>query len=310
METFIDSGDRSLKVLVTGGSGFVGGAVVAELARRGHQVTATTRRFSERLPTAQNLRWIVWDALDKPLPDADWDNLEVILHLASPAKVFDFPERALPIFELAVAASFRLLESARRRGIRRVLVASTGDVLGSREQPASENDALYMPNSFYGAAKACSELLVRSYQSILSTAILRFYHPYGPGGERFLINRLVRSVAEGKEVRIEGRDGVTLNPVWIEDLALGVCQAIESSETGIFHFAGPETLTLRELLETIGSVVHREPFIRSEAGPCIQQHAGIYEATHRILGYSPIVSVRDGLGRLLRSPAHSGVEIR
>jgi nucleoside-diphosphate-sugar epimerase len=151
---------------------------------------------------------------------------------------------------------------------------------------------------FYGAAKACAEILLRLYQSILSTAILRFYHPYGPHGDRFLINRLVRIVAEGQEVKMQGKDGIILNPVWIEDLAMGVCLAVESNQTGIFHFAGPETLTFRELVRAIGLIVNREPTIRIEPGDSIQRHAGAFEITRRVLGYSPQVSVWDGLRRL------------
>jgi nucleoside-diphosphate-sugar epimerase len=229
----------------------------------------------------------------------DWDNLEVVLHLAAPARLFDFPAQARAIYETSVAATFNLLEAARWTGIRRVLMASTGDVLGGTQEPASEDDLLYQPSSFYGAAKACAELLLRSFQPVISTAVLRFYHPYGPGGNRFLINRLVNRVANSEEVTIEGAEGIRLNPVWIEDLALGVCQAVESDQNGIFHFGGPEYLTLRGLLEKIGRLVGREPLVRSLPGPCIERHAGAFELTRQALGYCPKVSVDEGLRRLV-----------
>jgi UDP-glucose 4-epimerase len=291
----------TLNVLVTGGSGFIGTAVVAELVRRGHHVVATTRTRWSELPGARNLSWVTWDALQAPLPTVHWPRVQVILHLAAPARLFDFPAQAAPMYELAVAATFRLLEMARHTGVPRVVVASTGDVLGSNQQPACEDDVLYMPSSFYGAAKACSELLLRAYQPILSTAILRFYHPYGPGGERFLVNRLARAVAAGQEVRIEGEHGITLNPVWIEDLALGVCLAVESDQTGIFHLAGPDTLSLRELVEIVGTLANSKPVIRVVGREGIQRHAGGFDLTRQLLGYSPRVSVRDGLRRLLDS---------
>lgn len=116
---------RALKVLVIGGSGFVGRAVVSELIKREHQVVATTRTFSDKLPTGQNLSWVTWDALNQSLPPIDWDHLEVILHLAAPRKLFDFPDQALPIYESAIAATFRLLEAARYKGVRRVLIQTS-----------------------------------------------------------------------------------------------------------------------------------------------------------------------------------------
>jgi UDP-glucose 4-epimerase len=287
-------------VLVTGASGFVGRAVVAQLSRRGHRVIATATAGAQ-LPSAAGLEWVIWDATTAPLPPVDWSEVEVVLHLAMPRGVFDFPEHAGPLYELAVTATYRLLDTAYKRGVPRVLGASTGDVLGATGHPLDEDDTTYAPSSFYGAAKACAELLLRAYQGQLSTGVLRFFHPYGTGGDRFLVNRLVRAVAEGEAVTIEGRDGIVLNPVWVEDLALGVCAAVESHHTGVFHFAGPETVTLRELLETIGVLLQRQPVIRMSASAPVQRHCGAFEGTTRLLGYQPQVGVHEGLSRVVAS---------
>jgi UDP-glucose 4-epimerase len=282
-------------VLVSGGSGFVGGAVVAELISSGHRVVTTTTNLSSKLPKAPKLSWVMWEGTKEALPHIDWSKINVILHLAVPRNVFAFPDQARPNFELSVAATFRLLETAYDKGVRRVIVATTSEGL------ASEDNVTYMPNSFYGTAKACAELLVRSYQSLLSTAILRFYHPYGPGGDLFLVNRLLSLVAQGQEIAVIGEDGIMLNPVWIDDLALGVRLAVESNETGIFHFAGPQTLTIRQLLEIIGKLVNRKPIIRTATGSCLQRHAAAFERSHRLLGYNPRISIGEGLRRLLKS---------
>lgn len=332
---------QPLKILVTGGSGFVGSAVVAQLVCRGHKVIATACDVSTTmddraespdaspvdtprgLPTsrdgivpaarghgtilhtqqgdAANPSWVEWDASTSPIPEVEWRGLDCVLHLATPAKLFDFPNEAAPIFEVNVAATFRLLEAARTNGVPKVLLASTGDVLGSGEKPAHEDDTLYSPRSFYGSAKACAELLLRAYQPILSTAILRIYHPYGPRGDRVLVNRLVKAVVEGRETRIEGRNGIQLNPVWIDDLALGICLALESDANGVFHFGGPQTLSLRALLEMVGTLVGREPLIESDLREPTRSHVGGFDHTSRILGYEPRVTLRDGIERLLES---------
>jgi len=288
-----------LNVLVTGGTGFVGKTVVAELVRRGHDVIATTQALSAELTTAPNLRWISWNVLNEPLPQVDWRRLRAILHLASPTKPFHFPEQAALMYELTVAATFRFLEAAREHGVPRVLLASTGHVLGSNERPNGEDDVLYVPDSFYGTTKACAELLLRAYPAVVSTAILRFYYPYGPAGEAFLMNRLVNAVIEEREIRIEGEDGIRISPVWIEDLARGVALAVESSESGIFHFPGPEIVSMRELVELIGTLTDKRPRLRSEPVPCIQRHAGSFEITRQRLGYNPRVFLREGVSRLL-----------
>ena len=288
-------------VLVTGGSGFVGRAVLRELTGHGEAVTATHTGRSGAQPALPGVTWVEWDATLEPLPRVAWDRITAILHLAAPPNLFDFPGQAAAMYEITVAATFRLLEAARRYDIPRFVLASTGDVLGGSEGPAKEDDPLYLPTSFYGASKAAAEILLRSYEPLLSTAVLRFYHPYGPGGGRFLINRLLRMVAEGKEVTIEGENGILLNPVWIEDLARGVLLALQSRETGVFHLAGPDTETLRALLLRMGEIAGRPAVIRAIPGPGVERHAGSFAKSERLLGYRPRVSLNEGLRRLASS---------
>ena len=105
-----------LTVLVTGGSGFVGKAVVAELLLRGHRVVATATGSHEVLPATPALQWTAWDATRDSLPLVNYSGLDAIIHLAAPSDLFRFPEQAPATFEVTVAATFRLLEAARSSG--------------------------------------------------------------------------------------------------------------------------------------------------------------------------------------------------
>ncbi|MEW6237052.1 MAG: NAD(P)-dependent oxidoreductase [Candidatus Omnitrophota bacterium] len=288
-----------LRILVTGASGFVGLPTTQALIRRGHRVIAAAHILMPDLPAHPQLQWIKWDATEEPLPQIEWDGLDAILHLAIPCGHFAFPDAVPALFETTVASVHRLYQEAYRRGVQRVLIASTGDVLGSREQPAAEDDFLYQPDTFYGTAKACAELFARFYQSHLTSSILRFYHPYGPGGDRFLINQMIRWIAEGREIAVEGAEGIRLNPVWVEDLAQGVCLAVEKGMSGIFHFGGPDYLSLRQLADMIGSIMNKKPIITSKDVPCIQRHAGAFAETSRLLDYHPQTSIRAGLEKLI-----------
>lgn len=294
-----------MRVLVTGGSGFVGGATVGELLRRGHTVYATTTNSAPRPADHPQLRWLAWDACAQPLPDAPWDALDAVLHLAVPRSVA-FPADAGVTFEVTVAATMRLLERARTGGVRRFVLGSTGDVLAPAAPPAFEADEQLRPSSFYGTAKANAELLVRAYAGELSTAIARIFHPYGPGGDRFLVNRLLARVRAGEPVRVEGRDGITLNPLWVDDLAAGLAAAVEGDATGVFHFAGPDMVTLRELLLRMGALAGVQTRIepQPERAP-VECHAGDCRRSASLLAFAPSVSLGDGLRRLLERPAEA-----
>jgi nucleoside-diphosphate-sugar epimerase len=286
-----------MHVLVTGGSGFVGRAVVSELLKRGRTVTATTYPELRPIPEAD---WIPWDATASPLPDAPWDSLDAVIHLALPADPLAVPEQTGPLFDTCVASTFHLLRKAASTGcIKRVVFISTGTSIGPRTAAVLESDREYRPVAFYGAAKACGEILAEAFQKLVSTAVVRLYHPYGPGGDRFLINRLLRSVQQGREVFIDGEEGISLNPVWLEDAATGIDLAVASDARGIFHLGGRETVTLRQLLAMMGELAGAAPRTITRPVDVPESYACDMSRSAAELGYAPAVGLREGLRRLL-----------
>lgn len=292
-------GGLAIRVLVTGGSGFIGRAVIPELNRRGQQVIATTHVAMDDLTESEQTRWVIWDALSAPLPAVEWSEVRSVLHLANPQNPFDFPAAAALMYEVGVAATYRLLERARKEGLAHVAIASSGDVIGQTHIPVREDNVNYRPLSFYAACKACGEVLAQSYSKVFPVAVLRFFHPYGPNGDRFLINRLVRRVLRGEEIEIEGEDGLPINPVHITDLAKGIVLALSSGESGIFHFAGPDHVTLRYLIERIGEIAGRRVKVRSLQKEVNGNHIGIYKQSEILLGYHPRITLEDGLRSLV-----------
>jgi nucleoside-diphosphate-sugar epimerase len=289
-------------VLVTGGSGFVGRHVVRAVADRGYRVIAThADPPGSKRPAHRRVRWLRWDGTRDPLPRVAWPRIGAIVHLAVPGNLFTFPDNASALYELDVGATFRLLEAARRHRLHRVLIASTGYSLGRMSRRHREADHDYDPETFYGTTKACAELLARAYQETLSTAVIRFYWPYGPGGGRFLIQRLLKNLAEGRELFVEGRDGMILNPVWIEDLAGGVVRALESNATGTFHFAGPETVTMRNLIDRMAQALGKKASIRIAPAARNRYQAADFNRATQVLGYRPRVRLERGLRLLAKT---------
>lgn len=285
-------------ILILGGSGFIGKAVISELLKRRYKVIATYNRHKQSSKTFPDLHWVLWDATKEALPKIDWNNISAVLHLANYSDLLDFPENARQIYKISIESVFNLLDKAYRSNIKRVVIASTGAVLGGNKTINSEFNS-YLPINFYSASKACAEILANEYSSIVSTAVLRFFYPYGNGGQRYLVGRLINNVKKGEEILIEGRNGVIVNPVYLSDLAKGVVLALESDAKGIFHLPGLERISLRGMIELIGRLVGKRPVIRVVSRKTPGGHAGFYSRAKKILGYIPKVSLKEGIERTL-----------
>lgn len=292
--------------LVTGGGGFIGSALLPILCASGWSVIATSRT-----PRAKRngLRWITWRAADGGVPECDWDKLDCVIHLANPRVqsrgIDELPRQV----EGGLLATSRLLEKAARHKVRRFVFVSTGDVVSPADGMALETDNDYFATSFYSAAKAGAELLVRSCSAHMSTAIMRVYHPFGPGGGDFLINRLFAAVAAGREITTEREGGILINPIWIDDLARGLALAAESTATGVFHLAGPDKLKLAEFVKLCGSLLKTPVSLRESSAQPSLNHAGDCRRARRLLKWRPEMRLAAGLRKMIpsleQSPAAS-----
>lgn len=283
--------------LVTGGSGFVGMALLRALRAEGWKVIATSQRA--QVPS-KGVKWVIWRADDGGVPECDWNKIDCVIHAANPRVSSRGIDELQRQFEGGVMATRRLIEKAAKHRVKRFVFVSTGDVVSPPNEVALESDGDYAPQSFYGAAKACSELLVRSCESILSTAVVRLYHPYGPGGDDFLINRLLAAVQAGREITVERGGGILMNPVWIDDVARGLALAAASDATGILHLGGAEKLRLAEFVQLAGRMLGKPVSVSTKPASPPRNHAGDCRRARRCLGWRPQVSLKHGLRKMIQ----------
>lgn len=137
------------------------------------------------------------------------------------------------------------------------------------------------------------------WEAGLPVSVVRPVHPYGPGGDAFLVNRLVGRVAEDGVLEIDGHDGIVTNPVWVTDAAAGFVAALERRAAGLYQLGGPDTVTLRVLIKRIAALLGKSADIRDCDRRPPGGHAGTYDLATRDLGWSPTVSLDEGLLRLV-----------
>lgn len=284
------------RLLLTGGTGLIGRAVIERLAGDDELISLG------RTEPPPGAKWLKAD-LNAPLNLALLpDSVDAVVCLAQSEHFRDFPQRSQEIFQVNVASVATALDWARQAGARRFVLASSGGVYGHGENAFREDDVIGPsgPLGYYLASKQCAELLTESYASLFNVVILRFFFVYGPGQKRsMLIPRLIDSVRKGHPVTLQGPDGIRLNPTYVSDAAEAVCHSLELDSSHIINVAGNDVLSLRELALAIGGGVGREPIfdIRREEVP--RHLVADTERMGRLLG-PPRVTLQQGLAAMLR----------
>lgn len=292
-----------MRILLTGGTGFVGAHLLRTL-RDDHELWATARA-GHRGPE-DGTEWIEQD-LSQPLdPTALPPSIDAVLHLAQSHRYREFPDGSRDVFALNVQSTFELLEYARSAGAQRFVLASTGGVYGSRS-PARESDPI-PPSSpddalgFYRSSKHAAELLAAGYADLFSVTIMRPFFVYGPGQRGMLVRTLADRVLAGETVTVQGDPGMRINPIYVGDAARAIEMALVRDRPGTFNLAGDETVSITELVELIAEVAGREATIEhapASGGDLVADS----ECMRTELGVRPETRLRDGLARLLDSIA-------
>lgn len=246
-----------MRVLVTGATGFVGRHVAAALAND-HQVYGISRGGA----VAAGVTSIVGD-LALPLNTLDWPVVDAVVHLAQSSYYASFPTGAADVFAIATGATQALLEYAVRIKARRFVFASTGGLYAPSGRAIREEDPTEVapgPIAHYLACKRAGEIIAVAYAHLISVSTPRIFFCYGPGqAASMLIARLARSVFEGRSIRLQGADGLRLNPIFVTDAAVVIGGLVTSDASGIFNLAGPRVITLREIAEILGQELGRTP---------------------------------------------------
>ena len=299
-----------MKVLVTGGAGFIGSHVCDEFAARGHAVAAldnlssgSRQNLSSRIPLIElDIRATEaagYIAKEKP---------DVICHLAAQMDVRKSVQDPRFDAESNILGTLNLLEAARRVGVKKFIFSSTGGAVYGEQDvfPAPETHPT-RPVSPYGASKAAGELYLGYYrmQYGLNFTALRYANVYGPRqnphGEAGVVAIFAQRLVNGERCIIFGDGGQTRDFVFGKDVAKANYLAFERDYVGPVNIGtGIETDINRvyQLLAAAAGVLL--PAIHQAAQPGEQRRSCVDPSlAHRVLGWSPTVTLEDGLRQTL-----------
>lgn len=255
-----------MRVLVVGGSGFIGAHVVERCLQAGHEVGVFDLSHY-RGAGATAVESIVGDLRDEDALAAAMSGRDQVLHFAAVADVSDVLADPALAESVNAEGTFHVLQAARRSGVRRVVYASTIWVYGTREgtEEIDEDAELALPDHFYTATKLAGEMYCRSYGMLydLEYTILRLGIPYGPGARpAAVVPTFVGLALAGKPLTIGGDGLQSRRFVYVEDLAAGVVSALGPvAANRVYNLVGSETVTIREAAAIVQRQVADVPIV-------------------------------------------------
>jgi CDP-glucose 4,6-dehydratase len=305
--------------LVTGGLGFVGSWLARGLVERGGRVISLDRQDDSR-PSGLELLGIDREVEDVrgDLRDRDAvaraldEGVDEVFHLGARTIVGDAATSPAETFDVNVRGTWTLLEECRRRGVGRVVVASSDKAYGAHDELPYREDFALRPAAPYEASKAIADLLARSYWRSygLPVAVPRFANIYGGGDLNFsrLVPEAVSAAIEGRAAVIRSDGSPVRDFLYVGDAIrayLAIAEALDRDEVRgeAFNAGGERPYAVREVVELIATLSGSgvSPDIRGTGNPDGEIDRQYLDATkiRELVGWHAEVSLEKGLGRTI-----------
>lgn len=305
-----------MKVLVTGGAGFIGSHLCEHLLARGDELTVldnfndfydpAVKRANARALAGADV--IEGDIRDQALVQRLFQQggFEGVVHLAAMAGVRPSLRDPLLYTDVNIRGTQILLQELERRPDVRFVFASSSSVYGANERvPFREDDDIHRPISPYAATKRAGELLCYTHHHLYGTPIscLRFFTVYGPRQRpEMAIHAFTKKCLARQPIPFFGDGSTRRDYTYVADIVDGVVRALDRARGyEIYNLGESRTISLAELVAAIGRQCGLEPILERQPmqpGDVLITYADVSKARSQ-LGYDPHTTLEDGLARFL-----------
>lgn len=287
-----------MRIVVTGGSGFVGRHVVRRLAGRGDDVVVADKNpFPDRA-----VPFVEGDLREEKIVDAAIEEgTDAVVHLAAITSVLLSAKDPHAVFETNVGATELVLERCRTLGVERLVFASTNAVAGVVSGTIDES-VLPRPLTPYGATKAAAEMLFSAYAASyqMKPVSLRFTNIYGEGmqSKDSVVARLMRCALSGSAISVYGDGEQKRDYIYVTDAVAAIELGLGLDEAETLTIGYGTSVSMNELWRTACEVTGVDiPRDEVPAKPGEMPAVVVNTAKARALGFSPEIDLHNGLAK-------------
>jgi UDP-glucose 4-epimerase len=307
------------RILVTGGAGTIGSHVVDLLLEADAAEVVVLDNFArgrmENLADAEavggdRLTVVTGDINDPALVRDVIAGVDVVFHLAA-LRITQCAEQPRLALESLVDGTFTVIEAAAASGVKKVVISSSASVYGLAESfPTTERHHPYNNDTFYGAAKAFNEGMLRSFHAMygLDYVALRYFNVYGPRMDTYglyteVLIRWMERISRGEAPLIFGDGAATMDFVHVRDIARANLLAARADVTDtVYNIATSTETSLKQLATALLSVMGSD--LQPEHGPeravnGVTRRLADISTAARDLGWTPQIDLVNGLDDLV-----------
>lgn len=312
--------EKTDRILVAGGGGFIGGHLISDLRRQGYKNLRSVdikpqSEWFQRFPDVENL---VLDLKELPNCFSAVQGIDYVFNLAADMGGMGFIENNKALCMLSVLINTHLLMASKAIGVKRFFYASSACVYNAEKQkspeviPLKEEDAYpAMPEDGYGWEKLFSERMCRHFREDfgLQTRVARFHNVYGPHGTydggrekapAAICRKIIQARLDGSyEIEVWGDGSRTRSFMYIDDCLKGILMIMNSDITEPINLGSSELVTINQLVDIIENIagykVKRNYNLKAPQG--VNGRNSDNSKIHKYLDWEPNISLRSGLAK-------------
>ena len=303
-----------MRILITGGAGFIGSHLSDRLLSDGHEVVCVdnfltgSKRNLDHLNGKTGFTFIEQDVTQPYSIDGALDG---VFHLASPASPIDYLQLPIETMKVGSIGTYHTLELARAKNAR-FFLASTSEIYGDPEEhPQTETYWGHVdttgPRAVYDEAKRFAEAMTMAYLRTfdLDTRIVRIFNTYGPRmrlNDGRVVPNFIAAALVGQPLTVYGDGQQTRSFCYVEDEVDGLIRLFMCDENAPVNIGNPHEMTILEFAQLVNDITGNKAGIvyqdkRIQGDP--QQRQPDITKARNILGWEPRVDVREGLARTI-----------